>query len=193
MPNDDDADSLFGSEDSLEDDGNDSPTDVPHDSASLDPATSRPTSSVQAVKLDIPTIDGLYLFRDLLPQSVQGELLQFIVAARCVSVDHPQAMFFPRSLARGDVEAAPAVLADFVRQLPDLLRGVLPEEDFPTVFDQSKALQTIINLYEPGKGISPHVWHSHLALPTHPNRYYRWTCPIDMRNPLLAFPCSRQQ
>ena len=106
---------------------------------------------------DIPPIPGLHLFRALLPLTTQDALIQAVLTAKAVSLEHPQAMFFPRSSDHSDIHACPEFLVHFVRELPEMLSGLVCKKDYGVVFDQRKAMQTIVNLYEPGKGISPHV------------------------------------
>lgn len=101
-------------------------------------------------------IPGLHLFKALLPLELQEEILHAVLEEQALTSEHPQAMLFPRSSGR-DVEACPPFLVPLVARLPELLDGLLPPDDYAKVFDETKPLQTILNLYEPGKGITPHV------------------------------------
>lgn len=105
-----------------------------------------------------PPIEGLYIFRNAIPLELQEILLRSIVAEKAVSPQHPQAMLFPRNMDNAsDLEQCPEYLKPLIEFLPHVLRDKIPSKDYTEVFDQSMPLQTIINLYEPGQGISPHV------------------------------------
>lgn len=108
--------------------------------------------------LEPPSIKGFYLLRDLIPLEIQELLMRRILDERAITAQHPQAMLFPRSSMSGkDVDNCPEYLSDFVGNLPQLLRDYLSPEDLAIVFDERQSLQTILNLYEPGQGITPHV------------------------------------
>lgn len=109
----------------------------------------------------VPSIDGLYLFRDLISPDVQEVTIQAISSAGALSFKHPQAMIFPRySSSNKDTHNCPLYLTDLLHHLKSLLFPLLPTHDFDTVFDEDQPLQTILNLYEPGQGIAPHVRNS---------------------------------
>lgn len=148
-----DHDSLFGS--GSEDD---SDADTPSNVAPEVSEKSACSNESRPASFEAPKIDGLYLFRGLLPLELQEVILPTIFRESAVTHLHPQAMLFPRShLSKNDIENCPEYLVDLVTQLPELLRPHLSQEDFGIVFDESQPLQTIINLYEPGQGITPHV------------------------------------
>lgn len=149
------ASSLFGSDDDDQDQHKAASSTRLSSLAAAETGGATPIDRVS--QSAVPPIAGLHLFRSLLPLSLQTSLLEAIFSAHAVSPDHPQAMFFPASATATDIEACPQFLASFVADLPSLLSGLLCEEDYANVFDESKPLQTIINLYEPGKGIAPHV------------------------------------
>lgn len=164
--------SLFGSDDELDEDGEDNITfhaakEAPNDASqsSNSNATTVPEwgFNTQVAKLTPPDIAGFYLFRDLVSLETQESLLHRILEEKAVTAKHPQAMLFPRSSQSGkDIQDCPSFLSDFVEILPQLLRPHLPLEDLNAVFEESLPLQTIINLYEPGQGITPHVRARHL-------------------------------
>jgi alkylated DNA repair dioxygenase AlkB len=105
-----------------------------------------------------PPIEGLYIFRNAIPLELQEILLRSIIAEKAVTPQHPQAMLFPRNMdLASDLEQCPGYLKPLIEFLPHVLRDKIPSKDYAEVFDQSMPLQTIINLYEPGQGISPHV------------------------------------
>ena len=143
-----------------------------------------PCTAGQDARQHIP---GLHLFPALLPLELQEEILCAVLDEQALTSEHPQAMLFPRS-SGPDVETCPPFLAPLVARLPELLDGLLSPNDYATVFDETKPLQTILNLYEPGKGITPHVrpvldtpnsaGGTDSCVPT------RSTCRIAMPNPL---------
>jgi hypothetical protein len=149
--------SLFGSDDDSDDVDADAKPTV---------ETAIPSCAVANDKASA-AIAGLHLFKGLLPVATQDTLVRSIADAHAVSTEHPQAMFFPRSTtANDDTLACPEFLVPFVLELPNMLHGLLSEEEYAIVFDKTRSLQTILNLYEPGKGISPHVrsaWPLHLT------------------------------
>lgn len=96
--------------------------------------------------------------------SMQEVLLKALLETRSVTLQHPQAMIFPKHGALDkngrpveDLDNCPDILRPLVECLPDLLRDLLSDDDWKIVFDESLPLQTILNLYEPGQGITPHV------------------------------------
>ena len=142
-------DSLFGS-----DDDSDAWTSCPEPGpvAALDypPA---PTATATC-----PPIRGLHVFRALITLELQELLLRSILAEGAVSRQHPQAMLFPRlGATKRDADACPAFLRPLVLELPGLLKPLLSALDYDTVFNEARPMQTILNLYEPGHGITPHV------------------------------------
>lgn len=156
-------DSLFGSDDD-ENEEQDTIESIQDSTVELqdkyDAATGRaveePAITIATTKT--PNIKGFYLIRNLVPPQMQDALFKRIIAQKAITLEHPQAMLFPRATSSGsDVENCPTYLADFVKLLPDLLKAHLSPEDFDITFDERQPLQTILNLYEPGQGISPHV------------------------------------
>ena len=105
-------------------------------------------------------IDGLYLFRALIPSVLQTQTTQAIIDAQAISHQHPQAMIFPQyseGVNQHDETNCPEFLVPLYKHLRLTLRELLSEMDYACVFDETLALQTIVNLYAPGQGISPHV------------------------------------
>lgn len=155
--------SLFGSDDELEDsDDNDHNIEPASEDTDrqLEVATlsNQDDSGITVAEQGLPPVKGLYMIRDLISLELQDVLLRRILDERAVTAQHPQAMLFPRSTESGrDADNCPEYLSDFVGILPDLLRNHLPPKEFQIVFNERQPLQTIINLYEPGQGISPHV------------------------------------
>lgn len=159
-------DSLFGSDEEAEDQQNErvhhrdvfpSAYDQLHEQV---PATTSIESDVERTVASIkqPDIKGFYLIRDLIPLEMQEVLLRRILDEKAVTSRHPQAMLFPRSSeSASDIENCPTYLADMVAQLPQLLQAHLSPEDFDIAFNEKQPLQTILNLYAPGQGITPHV------------------------------------
>lgn len=159
-------DSLFGSDEETEDQEDEIVyhRDVtPSTQAQLHeqvPATTSIESDAEITVASInqPDIKGFYLIRDLISLEMQEVLLRRILDEKAVTSRHPQAMLFPRSSeSASDIENCPTYLADMVAQLPQLLQGHLSPEDFDITFNEMQPLQTILNLYEPGQGITPHV------------------------------------
>jgi len=156
--------SLFGSDDELEDfteTSIDGFEDENHE-VSLDEGgiIIRPNdqAGILVAEYAAQKIKGFYLLRDLIPIELQELLLRRILEEKAVTAQHPQAMLFPRSSQFGsDLDNCPPYLSDLVEALSRLLRAHLPPEDLEAVFDENLPLQTIINMYEPGQGITPHV------------------------------------
>lgn len=92
------------------------------------------------------SVKGAYHFPALITEAIQSEALQNIAAFTGPS---NQCMLWG---AQAEELAAP-----LLRVLPDLLRPSLPEDVYALLFDSGLTLQVIMNLYEPGQGITPHV------------------------------------
>lgn len=158
--------SLFGSDDELDDSehasviGTEGVDGLPWNE---DGATVKLEDTIGNAVANIksPNIKGFYLLRDLIPLELQERLLRRILEEKAVTAQHPQAMLFPRCSQSGkDSNNCPPYLSDFVKLLPELLQSHLSPEDLEAVFEERLPLQTIINLYEPGQGITPHVSHN---------------------------------
>lgn len=151
------CDSLFGSDD----DEDDSPQDIGVSGLAQNASASLSEVSAVEGKISIlsngSSIPGLYLFPGILPFELQEELLRSIVTDQIVTLSHPQAMLFPRASTGRDIDAAPRFLEPMLKILPGLLKDRLSPEDYAIVFDEKLPMQTIVNLYEPGQGITPHV------------------------------------
>lgn len=91
-------------------------------------------------------IEGAYHFPALLSEEIQSEALQKVAAFTGAS---NQCMLWGQE--------AETLAAPLLRVLPDLLRPTLPEDVYALLFDSGLTLQVIVNLYEPGEGITPHV------------------------------------
>lgn len=165
--------SLFGSDDELDESEEDNarPTISQKPSEVLPQPTGKDATAPAGQTLDdiaslnAPDITGFYLFRDLVPLQMQESLLHRILEEKAVTAEHPQAMLFPRSSESGrDIENCPSFLSEVVASLPRLLQTHLPDDDYQAVFEENLPLQTIINLYAPGQGITPHVSAFHITV-----------------------------
>lgn len=165
-----DADSLFGSEDESDSDSHNkqSHSEILHQEHIEqiyspinhgDCGCENSKSALESIaQLQLPGIQGLHLVRSLIPFNMQKDIIQAIIDDQVVTLQHPQAMLFPRfSGSRSDLENCPPFLAEVVDKLPKMLSDILSIEDLGIVLDEKLPLQTIVNLYEPGQGISPHV------------------------------------
>lgn len=155
---------LFGSDDEDADsqDQNKAVSDrcFDKDVNSPSPDIAAPSSAHCQLLAAPDAIDGLHLFRALIPSALQAQTIQAIIDAQAISHQHPQAMIFPRfseGVNQHDENNCPGYLLALYKHLRKTLRERLSEMDYVCVFDETLALQTIVNLYAPGQGISPHV------------------------------------
>ena len=170
-------DNLFGSDD-------DSDTQPTLPRSTLAKQLPPPTAG----SLTCPPIQGLYVFRSLIPLDLQETVLRSIFSEGAVTFQNPQAMLFPRSAdAKKDIDACPPFLVPLVEALPQLLKALLPIDAYNIVFNEDLPLQTILNLYEPGQGIAPHVRRRQFRYECFNNEY----C-TDMEHSRLIFPTAMQ-
>ncbi|TFK46926.1 hypothetical protein OE88DRAFT_1666722 [Heliocybe sulcata] len=148
-----DTDSLFGSLDS-EPIAASSSADAPSE-ARAEPIPSIAVIELEPASLTAPSIPGLTFDPCLLlPEPLIDE-----VFAQCMSTyfTNPltnQIMLF----SRPDASPLPPFLSDLISALSGLLRPKLSEETHDLLFAaRGRARQAIVNLYEPGEGITPHV------------------------------------
>ncbi|KAK2459949.1 hypothetical protein APHAL10511_008034 [Amanita phalloides] len=131
-------------------------------------ATSLPTISDRSVLypalLTAPPIQGLYFDPSLcLPQQVAESVMNFCLDTYFRRPGVNQVMLFGRAPSLEDspsaVHGLPTVLLDLLSTLSILLRPFLPEPTYTLLFPPTptRARQAIINLYNPGEGISPHI------------------------------------
>jgi hypothetical protein len=99
--------------------------------------------------LDALPILGLYLLRNVMPPELQSKLVQTIASKQYFNHESDQVMLWG-----GDGRS---LTAEIWPELPGLLEGHLPIADLDAIMDMQKSLQVIVNLYELGKGITPHV------------------------------------
>jgi alkylated DNA repair dioxygenase AlkB len=96
-----------------------------------------------------PPIEGLYILRNAVPDELQRLLVQQIAARQFFHDNVDQAMLW-------DAEAR-QLTAEVWQQLPAILHPLLPPALNTAILAMQARLQVIVNLYEAGRGISPHV------------------------------------
>lgn len=117
------------------------------------------------IALDVaPPIPGLYFDPKIrIPQDLADSVVQFCKEAYFTSPGANQAMLFgipPPSEGLTDPKSdLPSILLTLLENLASALRPVLPDSTFDLLFPSTptQARQAIINLYQPGEGITPHV------------------------------------
>ncbi|KAF9528053.1 hypothetical protein CPB83DRAFT_814607 [Crepidotus variabilis] len=115
-----------------------------------------------------PPIPGLFLDSSIaIPEGLANEVMDFCMKTYFTSAWSNQVMLFGRFLsedsspgpASNTTSGLPPILLDLLKTLSALLQGFLPSETYDLLFPTvpSMARQAIINLYQPGEGITPHV------------------------------------
>ncbi|KDR84347.1 hypothetical protein GALMADRAFT_56406, partial [Galerina marginata CBS 339.88] len=112
-----------------------------------------------------PPIGGLFFEPSvLLPQELADEVVSFCMNTYFLSPADNQVMLFGRfssemSAASESTSGFPGILIDLLETISHLLRPVVPPETYALLFpaQQTRARQAIINLYQTGEGITPHV------------------------------------
>ncbi|GLB34271.1 putative 2OG-Fe(II) oxygenase superfamily protein [Lyophyllum shimeji] len=147
----------------------DEPTSLsPPTSSGLSSSSSSSTAGLTPALLTGPPIQGLFFTPTLLlsertADSVIRYCLDTYFHTPCVN----QVMLFGRFIAPpspGGAEAPsttglPPILRELLLTLQEMLRPVLPPKTHALLFPSTptRARQAILNLYQPGEGISPHV------------------------------------
>lgn len=110
-----------------------------------------------------PPITGLFFDPSvLLPQEFADSVVAFCMKTYFLSPADNQAMLFGRFSSSNSSKSTsdlPPILLSLLKELSTLLQPVLPPETYSLVFPSKPtgARQAIINLYQPGEGITPHV------------------------------------
>lgn len=133
-------------------------------------------AEIPPVALDVaPPIPGLFFEPDVrIPEELADSVTKFCRETYFTNPGANQVMLFGRFPEADDQEDAsasaeqavetstsdfPPVLISLLDHLSSALRPVLPDETHELLFPlvPTQARQAIINLYEPGEGITPHV------------------------------------
>ncbi|KAH9482184.1 hypothetical protein JR316_0004279 [Psilocybe cubensis] len=112
-----------------------------------------------------PPIQGLYFDPSvILPVELADEVVSFCMKTYFTSPADNQVMLFGRFLPPKETLASsssglPPILLELLDQISSLLRPVVPPDTYDVLFPAcpTRARQAIINLYQPGEGITPHV------------------------------------
>jgi len=110
-----------------------------------------------------PPIAGLFFDPSvLLPQELADSVVAFCMKTYFNSPADNQVMLFGRfspSDSSKSTSGLPPILLSLLEELSTLLQPVLPPETYSLVFPSKPAgaRQAIINLYQPGEGITPHI------------------------------------
>lgn len=112
----------------------------------------------------LPPIPGLYFDPDVrLPQELADLVTAFCMKTYFTSPLDNQVMLFGRFPSSDNdttsTSGFPTVLLDLLDAVSESLRPVLPPKTYALLFPSvpTRARQAIINLYQPGEGITPHV------------------------------------
>ena len=153
-----DTHSLFSASDtySLFDELEDDTTSSPHGDAHYD-------DNIPAIRTQ-PPIPGLFFDPSvLLPSKLANEVVSFCMRTYFVSPLDNQVMLFGRFTPPSDPLKSstgfPPILSSFLEKISSLLQPILCPETYHLLFPAkpTTARQAIINLYQPGEGITPHV------------------------------------
>ncbi|KIM35183.1 hypothetical protein M413DRAFT_368987 [Hebeloma cylindrosporum] len=110
-----------------------------------------------------PPIPGLFFDPSvLIPQELADSVVAFCMKTYFRSAADNQVMLFGRfspSDSSKSTSGLPPILSSLLKELSSLLQSVLPPKTYSLLFPlkPTAARQAIINLYQPGEGISPHV------------------------------------
>ena len=115
--------------------------------------------------LDAPDISGLFFTPSLrIPQELAETVMAYCMETYFKAPGVNQIMLFERFLLDCDLPSEstsgfPPVLLSLLDTLSSLLRPVLPSKTHELLFPErmTQARQAILNLYQPGEGITPHV------------------------------------
>ena len=119
-------------------------------------------ASLQPASRNAPPIPGLFIPSVLLPLDLADEVLRICTDTYFRQQNINQVMLFGRALPEGTSQSGlPPILNSLLSTVCELLRGKLPAEThsllFPPPEAPIRARQAIVNLYNSGEGISPHV------------------------------------
>lgn len=110
-----------------------------------------------------PPIPGLFFDPSVvLPSRLADEVVSFCMRTYFLNPEDNQVMLFGRFLPlSGSSESSgfPPILLDLLETMSLILRSCLQPETYSLLFpaQPTRARQAIINLYQPGEGITPHV------------------------------------
>jgi hypothetical protein len=111
-----------------------------------------------------PPVSGLFFDPSvLLPQDIADAVVAFCMQTYFVSPLDNQVMLFgrfaPTDSALPSTSGLPRILLDLLDTISALLKPVIPQGTHTLLFpaEPTRARQAIINLYQPGEGITPHV------------------------------------
>ena len=125
--------------------------------------TSSEDETVLAIRT-APPVAGLFFDPTvLLPQEIADEVVAFCMKTYFLTPQDNQVMLFGRFSAcdpsLSSASGLPQILLDLLDRMSTLLRPVVPPETYDMLFptEPTQARQAIINLYQSGEGITPHV------------------------------------
>jgi hypothetical protein len=111
-----------------------------------------------------PPVSGLFFDPSvLLPQEIADAVVAFCMKTYFVSPLDNQVMLFgrfaPTDSASPSISGLPRILLDLLDTISIILQPVIPPGTHALLFPvkPTRARQAIINLYQPGEGITPHV------------------------------------
>lgn len=125
--------------------------------------TSNDDETVLALRTAPPVIGLFFDPAVLLPQGIADEVVAFCMKTYFLTPQDNQVMLFGRFSAcdpsLGSASGLPRILLDLLDRMSTLLRPVVPPETYNLLFpaEPTQARQAIINLYQSGEGITPHV------------------------------------
>ncbi|KAF9553278.1 hypothetical protein CPC08DRAFT_673422 [Agrocybe pediades] len=113
----------------------------------------------------VPPIPGLYFQPNLvLPQDLAEEVVSFCMKTYFRTPADNQVMLFGRFIPSTEsaIESSsgfPRILHELLDKVSCILKPAVPSKTYDLLFptNSTKARQAIINLYQPGEGITPHV------------------------------------
>jgi hypothetical protein len=136
----------------------DSLFDEPRGQAPLSERVSCPIGPIEPARRTVPPIPGLFLSSPtLLPSELAYSVMQQCLEKYFHESDVNQVMLFSR--ARDDSTSLPSFLNTLLPALSDLLKPIVPPKIHSLLFPlhPTRARQAILNLYQPGEGITPHI------------------------------------
>ncbi|CAA7259377.1 unnamed protein product [Cyclocybe aegerita] len=108
-----------------------------------------------------PPIPGLFFDPTIiLPQDLTDSVMGFCMKTYFKYPRSNQVMLFGRLIPTPDTTSGlPTILLELLEKLSVLLKPTVPSDTYAILFPEkpTMARQAIINLYQPGEGITPHV------------------------------------